>query len=93
MTRHDLVLADVIVGEKAVSRLRIGPIPTGTGNTLTDSLGHHPQQFTKPLGQTDILEVAPPTSLSFPTWGTAARVMVSDLVDACLVRIPSIHHK
>ena len=59
MTGHDLVLAHPVIGEKAVSRLGVGPILTGIRNTFADSLGHHPQQLTEPFGQPHILKIAP----------------------------------
>ena len=43
MTRHDLILAHRIFGEKTVSRLGAGPILTGIRDTFTDSIGHHLQ--------------------------------------------------
>ena len=43
MARHDLVLAHPGIGEKAVSRLGVGPILTDIRNTFADSVGHHSQ--------------------------------------------------
>jgi hypothetical protein len=66
MTRHDLLLAHRIIGEKAVSRLGVGPILTGIRNTFTDSVGHHPQQLTEPLSQPRIFKMAPSHLVSNP---------------------------
>lgn len=73
MSSHDLIFADVTVGEKAVSRLGVGPILTGIRNTFADSLGHHPQQLAEPLGQTHILKIA--TSHFIINLGAGGRVV------------------
>jgi hypothetical protein len=67
--RHDLVLAHPSIGKKAVSRLGVGPILTGIRNTFADSRGHHPQQFTEPLGQPHILKTAPCHFIVYPAAG------------------------
>jgi hypothetical protein len=69
MTRYDLVLAEVIIGEKAVSRLGIGPILAGIRNTFTESIGHHPQQLTESFGQPHILKTAPVHFIIIPGVG------------------------
>jgi len=59
MSGHDLILAYIVIGEKAASRLGVGPILAGIRNTFTDFPGHHPQQFTEPFGQTHIFKTTP----------------------------------
>jgi len=93
MTCHDLSLAHLNIGEKAVSRLGIGPILTGYGTLSPIPSDIIPSSLPNRLASRTSLKLHPPTSLSIQALVVELLVMISDFVADFLVCIPRFHHK
>src|SRR5215467_8432572 len=58
MARQNGVLVDALIREKAVSRLRIGPVLAHEGDGLPHSTGDLSKQLSEPLEEARVLKLA-----------------------------------
>ena len=80
MTLENLSLAHPVVGEKAISCLRAGPVLAGQRNALPEPGSHLLNQLAKPPVQSTVAKPAPRKLLVKPTVLHTSHLLAADSV-------------